>query len=325
MGGWPHRRELGSRRRIFRDEPAVVDCVVERHLEHRMRPPDSPRAKSRRRHLIHPPLNGLVVDLRDRPVAEPRLDPQSPVVLVSAADFGAEVGARSDPGSVYRLEFGSAAPWVQGLARGAARDKPGFELLGGALGAECLLALRPVRKSPLDVIADTGFGLSSPNRHGRLPSQLMFRARLEPYRFWRSMFGSDAEAIATVRQDRHQIRADSIHWSTSFRAQRRCLIAQPDVVWAWSRHSALSLGCPVVERGDRHTGDVMDFFGREHLTTVGQGFRHWDSLRLEEMGPKRPLVVGWNDTTVSSYPHPAVHNFRPRHQPAGRCGMAPTW
>ena len=29
----------------------------------------------------------------------------------------------------------------------------------------------------------------------------------------------------------------------------------------------------------RHTGDVMDFFGREHLTTVGQGFRHEDSLR----------------------------------------------
>ena len=29
-----------------------------------------------------------------------------------------------------------------------------------------------------------------------------------------------------------------------------------------------------------------------------------------QMGPKHPLVVGWNDTTVSSHPHPAVHNFR---------------
>jgi hypothetical protein len=58
-------------------------------------------------------------------------------------------------------------------------------------------------------------------------------------------------------------------------------VAEPDVVWARSGHSAFSLGCPVVEGRDRHTGDVMDFFGREHLTTVGQGFRHEDSLRLE--------------------------------------------
>jgi len=28
----------------------------------------------------------------------------------------------------------------------------------------------------------------------------------------------------------------------------------------------------------------MDFFGREHPTTVGQRFRHWDSLRLEGDG-----------------------------------------
>lgn len=83
------------------------------------------------------------------------------------------------------------------------------------------------------------------------------------------------------------------------------------MVWAWRLHSALSLGCPVVECGDRYTGDVVDFFGREHLTTVGQRFRHRDSLWLQQMGPKHPLVVGWNDTTVSSHPHPAVHNFRP--------------
>jgi hypothetical protein len=56
-------------------------------------------------------------------------------------------------------------------------------------------------------------------------------------------------------------------------------VAESDVVWARSRHPAFSLGCPVVEGRDRHTGDVMDFFGREHLTTVGQGFRHEDSLR----------------------------------------------
>ena len=35
-------------------------------------------------------------NLRDRPGAEVRLDTQSPVVFISAADFGAEVGARSD-------------------------------------------------------------------------------------------------------------------------------------------------------------------------------------------------------------------------------------
>ena len=34
-------------------------------------------------------------------------------------------------------------------------------------------------------------------------------------------------------------------------------------------------------------------------------------LSWREKGPKRPVVVGWNDTTVSSHPHPAVHNFRP--------------
>jgi hypothetical protein len=61
-------------------------------------------------------------------------------------------------------------------------------------------------------------------------------------------------------------------------------VAQPDVVWARSRHSAFSFGGPVVERRDGHTGDVMDFFGREHLTTVGQGFRHGDSLTLEGWG-----------------------------------------
>ena len=76
-------------------------------------------------------------------------------------------------------------------------------------------------------------------------------------------------------------------------------------------HPALSLGCPVVECGDRYTGDVVDFFGREHFTSVGQRFCHRDSLWLQQMGPKHPLVVGWNDTTVSSHPHPAVHNFRP--------------
>jgi hypothetical protein len=58
-------------------------------------------------------------------------------------------------------------------------------------------------------------------------------------------------------------------------------VAEADVVWARSRDSTLSLGCPVVEGRDGHTCDVMDFFGREHLTTVGQGFRHEDSLRLE--------------------------------------------
>ena len=61
-------------------------------------------------------------------------------------------------------------------------------------------------------------------------------------------------------------------------------VAQPDVVWTWSLHSALSLGGPVVKRGDRHTGDVTDFFGGEHVTAVGQGFRHWDSLKLEGEG-----------------------------------------
>jgi hypothetical protein len=30
--------------------------------------------------------------------------------------------------------------------------------------------------------------------------------------------------------------------------------------------------------------DFMDFFGGEHHTTVGQRFRHWDSLRLEGDG-----------------------------------------
>ncbi|MDT5045434.1 MAG: hypothetical protein QOG75_1287 [Mycobacterium sp.] len=61
-------------------------------------------------------------------------------------------------------------------------------------------------------------------------------------------------------------------------------VTEPDVVWARRRHSALSLGGPVVERRDGHTGDVMDFFGREHLTTVGQGFRHGNSLMFEGWG-----------------------------------------
>src|SRR5262245_31221489 len=107
-----------------------------------------------------------MVNFRNGPGSEARLDPKPPIVLVSAADFGAEVGARSDPRSVYRFELSFSAPWVQGLASGATRDEPCCELLGGALGDECLLALRPVGKSPLDVIADTCFGLSSPIRHG---------------------------------------------------------------------------------------------------------------------------------------------------------------
>src|SRR5258705_7813504 len=141
MRGSPHRRELGSCRRILRDETAVVDGVVERHLENRMCPSDGPRAEPRRRHLICPPLNGLVVDLCDRPVAEARRDTQSPVVLVSAADFSAEIGARSYPGSIHRFQLGPAASWVHGLASGAASDQLGFELLGSSLAAERLLAL----------------------------------------------------------------------------------------------------------------------------------------------------------------------------------------
>ena len=61
-------------------------------------------------------------------------------------------------------------------------------------------------------------------------------------------------------------------------------VAQVDAVWATSQHPALSLGCPVVERADGHIVISMDLFGREHPTTVGQRFRHWDSLRLEGDG-----------------------------------------
>src|SRR6516165_2061213 len=59
-------------------------------------------------------------------------------------------------------------------------------------------------------------------------------------------------------------------------------VAQPDVVRAGSLHSALALGCPVVQSGDRHTRNVVDFFGREHLTTVGHGGCHSGSLTLKD-------------------------------------------
>jgi hypothetical protein len=60
---------------------------------------------------------------------------------------------RSKIGTPTRAQF-FRTPWVQGLARGATRDECCFELLGGALADECLLALRPAGKSPLDVITD---------------------------------------------------------------------------------------------------------------------------------------------------------------------------
>lgn len=36
-----------------------------------------------------------------------------------------------------------------------------------------------------------------------------------------------------------------------------------------------------MQRGDRHTGHVMNFFGRKYLATVGKGFRHWKLTEVE--------------------------------------------
>jgi hypothetical protein len=73
-----------------------------------------------------------MVDLRNGPRAEARLDTEPPVVLVSAADFGAEIGTRSDPRSVYRLELSFSAPC-------GSRDSP-VALLVTSLAANCLAA-----------------------------------------------------------------------------------------------------------------------------------------------------------------------------------------
>lgn len=147
----------------------------------------------------HPPLDGLVVDLCDRPVAEVRLDTQSPVVFVSAADFGADVGTRSYPGSVDRFQVGPAASWVHGLAGGAA---------SASFASNCLAA-----RSLLNVFcALSGLATAIARQSGRAPWSLVAESTWSPpqcpwspaarsYRLWRSMFGSN-EATATVRQDR---------------------------------------------------------------------------------------------------------------------------
>jgi hypothetical protein len=67
-------------------------------------------------------------------------------------------------------------------------------------------------------------------------------------------------------------------------------ITEPDVVGAGGINSALPLGCPVVQRRDGYASQVMDLFGGEHLTTVGQGFRHGDSLRVVGDEAERPAL-----------------------------------
>lgn len=89
-------------------------------------------------------------------------------------------------------------------------------------------------------------------------------------------------------------------------------VTESDVMGSRSLNSAFSLRCPMVQRGYWHTGEVMHFFGRQHLTTVREGVRHCCSLRLK--GYRRANVrspLSGHDVTVSSYPHPLVHNFQP--------------
>ena len=86
-------------------------------------------------------------------------------------------------------------------------------------------------------------------------------------------------------------------------------VAQPDVVWAWRLQSTLSLGGPVVKRGDGHTRDLVDLFGREHLTVDCKRFRHFLLTCVAGEEPIGPLFVERYHTTVSSCPPPAVHQF----------------
>ena len=92
------------------------------------------------------------------------------------------------------------------------------------------------------------------------------------------------------------------------------------MVWARRVHSALSLGCPVVQSGDGHTRNVADFFGREHLTAVGYGACHRGSLTSKGfVNLYARSAVSRHVVTVSRYSHPAVHNFRP-WPPTSRAG-----
>ena len=95
-------------------------------------------------------------------------------------------------------------------------------------------------------------------------------------------------------------------------------IAQPNVVGAGSLHSALSLGCPVVQSRDGHTRHVADFFGRKHLSAVGYGACHGGSLMLKGfVNMCARSAVSRHVVTVSRYSHPPVRKFRLRgHQPA---------
>jgi hypothetical protein len=57
-----------------------------------------------------------------------------------------------------------------------------------------------------------------------------------------------------------------------------------------------------VQGRDRHTCDVMNLFGREHLTTLGKGLCHWYLAEIAGFLVIYPAHCG-DAFTVSSYPH----------------------
>jgi hypothetical protein len=107
-----------------------------------------------------------VIDFSDRPVREARLDPQSPIVFVSATHLGAEIGSGRKPGVIDRAKFDSGPARVHHFSGGAAGDELGGELPRGPLRVECLFAFGAIWQPPLDVVARTIAGVSSPDSHG---------------------------------------------------------------------------------------------------------------------------------------------------------------
>lgn len=146
-------------------------------------------------------------------------------------------------------------------------------------------------------------------------------ASAQSYRFCRRAFGSDM----TLDAGSDRPASDSGRFNPFVDVSARpspMSVAQTDVVRSWRLHSAFSFGGPIMQRGYGDAGDLMDFFGREHLTTVGQGLCHCDSLRLRGDGPERRR-------SARAVLHNCKHHSTPRNtlilvvrRPVGRLGAA---
>jgi hypothetical protein len=85
-------------------------------------------------------------------------------------------------------------------------------------------------------------------------------ANAQSYRFCRTAFGS--EMTLDAGSDRPASDSGGFNPFVDVSARPSPMsVAQSDVMRSWRLHSAFSFGGPVMQRGDGHAGDLMDFFG----------------------------------------------------------------